>query len=233
MRSGVFLRLSALRRLPLGPPALPCSDAERFCSWEKYLPAQSAGKRKCFLSGSVLTSQPWKYKMGMNLRSLYQSIGEGGDYVQMKIGVEQSLFVVMFLAQQPQGSWVKGRELSRILDVSDSYLKKITRKLVQAGIVRAEVGKSGGLCLGREPEKISFLHIFNAIEGAGPFLVSHNLRDRVSAEKREAFEQKADLALSVFRQAQEAYQKDLASCTIADLLNAHPPGQADWERVSS
>ncbi|QGF39823.1 hypothetical protein LG045_01045 [Limosilactobacillus gastricus] len=44
--------------------------------------------------------------------------------MQTKIGVEQSIYVIVIIAKQKSGEAVKSQALSEILGVSDSYLKK-------------------------------------------------------------------------------------------------------------
>ena len=48
--------------------------------------------------------------------------------------VEQGIYVVLILSLEKDHRPLRSSELSTILSVSDSYLKKILRKLVWAGI---------------------------------------------------------------------------------------------------
>ena len=50
--------------------------------------------------------------------------------MQITIGVEQAIYVIAVLARQTDNQPLKSHVLSKILDVSDSYLRKIIRKLV-------------------------------------------------------------------------------------------------------
>ena len=113
---------------------------------------------------------------------------------------------------------MKSQALSEILGVSDSYLKKILGKLVRAGILKSSASKTGGMSLGRQPQKITFLDIFEAIEGETPFLHSHNLRETVQTDDIDEFVKQADKALSIFREAENSYKSSLSKYTIADLL---------------
>ena len=60
---------------------------------------------------------------------------------------------------------LRSTELSAILSVSDSYLKKILRKLVLADIITSSRGKDGGFQLARSVEEISMYDIYAALEG--------------------------------------------------------------------
>ena len=47
-----------------------------------------------------------------------------------------------------------GLELSKMLDVSDSYLKKVTRQLVVAGLITSKASKLGGFILNKKMNDI-------------------------------------------------------------------------------
>ncbi len=54
--------------------------------------------------------------------------------------------------------------IARGTRVSRSYLQKIMRDLVQAGLLRSFRGPNGGFVLTREPQRISVLDIVNAVD---------------------------------------------------------------------
>lgn len=53
--------------------------------------------------------------------------------------------------------------------IPSSYLAKIFRRLVKAGIVRSVKGRRKGYVFARPPEEISLLDMFEAIEGKALF----------------------------------------------------------------
>lgn len=57
-------------------------------------------------------------------------------------------------------------EIAAEIGVSETYLAKITQRLVSAGLVRSFRGPGRGLELGRAPEKITLLLLVNAIQGS-------------------------------------------------------------------
>lgn len=79
----------------------------------------------------------------------------------MKISksVEQGIYVTLMLALQKNHTPVKSLVLSQRLEVSDSYLKKILRKLVVADIINSNASKDGGYTLKRSVETITFFLI--------------------------------------------------------------------------
>jgi Rrf2 family protein len=58
------------------------------------------------------------------------------------------------------------RFLAEQLGESPTYLAKVMRYLVKAGILRAHRGVQGGVVLNREPERVSLLEVVEACQGA-------------------------------------------------------------------
>lgn len=57
------------------------------------------------------------------------------------------------------------RQMAEELGESPSYLAKVTRQLVKAGILRAEKGVHGGVYLGRRAQAVTLLQIVEACQG--------------------------------------------------------------------
>lgn len=57
------------------------------------------------------------------------------------------------------------RELAEQLDASSNHLAKVFQNLGKAGLVRSVRGPAGGYQLNRPAEEITFLDIFEAVEG--------------------------------------------------------------------
>ena len=64
--------------------------------------------------------------------------------MKLSKSIEQAIFVLLMLALQEGHKPVKSRVLSRLLNVSDSYLKKVLMKLSKAGLIDANASKRGG-----------------------------------------------------------------------------------------
>lgn len=69
-----------------------------------------------------------------------------------------------YLAAQ-NGEKVSTREIAGILDASEHHLAKVMQRLTRAGLVNSVRGPKGGFRLARNPEKITLLEIYEAIEG--------------------------------------------------------------------
>jgi Rrf2 family transcriptional repressor of oqxAB len=93
------------------------------------------------------------------------------------------------------------------------FMRRILRDLVDAGLVAAREGRSGGYRLTRPAEKITLAEVYRAVEPCGPLAPSPsepNCRCPVGSGMRAAFAEAARAALRGLLSA-------LAHRTIADL----------------
>jgi len=68
------------------------------------------------------------------------------------------------LAPEPDQMLSTGEIASR-LEVSAAHLSKVLQRLAKADLVRATRGPRGGFMLEKNPEKITLLEVYEAIEG--------------------------------------------------------------------
>lgn len=135
--------------------------------------------------------------------------------MKVKKSVEQAICLLIMVAHNDKASPLKSYDISKSLGVSDSYLKKIIRQLVVAGLVNSEAGKKGGISLKKSPSEITMLDIFEAIEGKEPFASASGLVERVFLnELKEVKEQKQALILETFLEAENSYKEKLTQMTL-------------------
>lgn len=64
--------------------------------------------------------------------------------------------------------WSDGRitsaEISEMAHIPSHYVSKVMRRMVQAGLVRAQRGHGGGFVLARPPEQITLLQVLTATD---------------------------------------------------------------------
>ena len=70
-----------------------------------------------------------------------------------------------YLGLNPDSGPVSPRHIAETLEESPTYLAKVVRHLVRAGILKAHRGSSGGVTLGRAPADITLLSIIEACQG--------------------------------------------------------------------
>ena len=129
--------------------------------------------------------------------------------MKIKGSLEQAVCILLVIAHTKGHAPVKSYTLSERLGLSDSYLKKIMRQLVVAGLVDSEAGKKGGFVLKRAPKNISLLDVFEAIESTAPFLSTTNLVDKVFPKDKMIAHEKEQQIISVFTRAEQAYRQSL------------------------
>jgi len=76
---------------------------------------------------------------------------------------DYGLTMIEVLARK-KGGLVSVREMQE-MGLPRSFLVKIARDLIKAGIVRAKEGRSGGYYLAREPKAVRLVDVVEALEG--------------------------------------------------------------------
>ena len=138
--------------------------------------------------------------------------------MKIKGSLEQAVCILLVIAHTRGHAPVKSYTLSERLGLSDSYLKKIMRQLVVAGLVDSEAGKKGGFVLKRAPKNISLLDVFEAIESTAPFLSTTNLVDKVFQKEKMIAHEKKQQIISVFTRAEQAYRQSLSQFTLDHVV---------------
>ncbi len=73
--------------------------------------------------------------------------------------------LLLHLDREAPGEFASLKEISTKLEESPTYLAKIARHLVRAGILRAQRGKTGGVIVNRPSDAITLLAIVEACQG--------------------------------------------------------------------
>ena len=116
-------------------------------------------------------------------------------------------------------SHIKSHELSEKLNISDSYLKKITRQLVVAGFIESRASKRGGFLLKKELDDITLFDIFEVIEGKESFVETTHLVERVF-ENSMRIKETEDIILDYLHKAEEQYKDKLKEITLSDIVHS-------------
>jgi len=84
----------------------------------------------------------------------------------MKISEAASLALhTMALLADSPGVWISLREIAEALGVSENHLAKVLQRLVRRGLLVSTRGPRGGFRLAVEPERVTLLDVYEAIEG--------------------------------------------------------------------
>ena len=124
--------------------------------------------------------------------------------MRIRKSFEQAICILLLIGTS-EGP-LKSHELSKMLDVSDSYLKKVTRQLVVAGLITSKASKLGGFILNKKMNDISFLDIFEAIEGKEKFIETTHLVDK-------------DIIINHLDAAENQYKQKLKEINLGEITN--------------
>lgn len=137
--------------------------------------------------------------------------------MKLKKSMEQAVCVLLLLELEKKYTPIKSKKISERLEVSDSYLKKILRKLVVENLISSDASKDGGFSLARDLSEISMLDVYNAIEGRGEFLNLSNLAERVFNDKKKIVSREMDI-MKVIKEGEELFLKKLDSYPLSRLI---------------
>lgn len=150
--------------------------------------------------------------------------------MKLSKGVEQGTFVILMLALSKGHRPVRSAVLSEVLGVSDSYLKKIVRKLVAAGFVRSSAAPGGGFTLARPLEQITFADVMEVFEEPPSARQAQSFAFKVfgGCEQTGA---SVDLVSRTLGSGWEAFLGRLEKLSLAELVveGNHREGSVDWE----
>lgn len=132
--------------------------------------------------------------------------------------IEQACCILAIVTEH-HGEPVTNIELSERMQVSGSYLTKITRKLVVAGILRSAYGVNGGFLLAQPMASITLRAVIVAIEGDTPFFKSENVIKRAFPARDYVASRGVKLLENQFSEAQADWYRRLEMVTMEKLIS--------------
>ena len=124
--------------------------------------------------------------------------------------VDYGLRALLYLSSQPVSRPVILREISKKTKIPRQFLAKILLNLMKEGLVRSHRGSQGGFLLAKPAGEISFLDVFEAING--PLAINRCLSDDYQCECEGSCGIK-----EVWSKAQQNLTDLLVNTTLADL----------------
>lgn len=147
---------------------------------------------------------------------------------------EQGIYVVVILALEKDHAPVKSKVMSELLQVSDSYLKKILGKMAKNGLVISSASKQGGYQLSRGAEEISIRDVYEALElNVNTFQSSH-FAEKLFPDQKHVHDSEKILEDTINRGLNSFYD-ELGKMKVSDMLidGKYQNGAIAWEeRVS-
>jgi Rrf2 family iron-sulfur cluster assembly transcriptional regulator len=88
--------------------------------------------------------------------------------MQLPQTAEYALRAMAELASLGDGETMRSEDLAERTHVPPHYMAKVLRRLVGAGLLDVQRGPGGGFRLSREPSRIRFSEIFEAVDATAP-----------------------------------------------------------------
>ena len=131
--------------------------------------------------------------------------------MQLTSTTDYAIRIVCYLAAQRQ--MISTSELSQELSVPSSYIPKITKKLKQAGIIKACEGIKGGYQIAKQPENISLRDVISCTEST--MVISRCLEKEGGCSKNYIACCKVH---QILLDLQNIYNNRLESVKISDII---------------
>ncbi|GEK28003.1 Rrf2 family transcriptional regulator [Furfurilactobacillus siliginis] len=138
--------------------------------------------------------------------------------MQLTRGFEQAACILALLATQNNQVPISAEVIHTRIGGSQTYLRKLIRKLVVAGLVRSVSGNQGGFTLGRDAQEISVWDAVVAMEGDIVSFPNNGLIDRVFDDVEPLANRGSQVLLDVFAEADKQYQRALQSVSVHGIL---------------
>lgn len=127
---------------------------------------------------------------------------------------EKACAVVAMLATQEDNKPIPSSVIVERLHISDSYTKKLLRKLVVGNVISSVPGNSGGFSLSRSLDEINMLEIVEAIEGKVVTYPGYGTLKHAFTEFPEQNEHGESVMKNVFLEADELWRNSLRAQTL-------------------
>ena len=138
--------------------------------------------------------------------------------MQLTSTTDYAIRIVCYLAAQRQ--MISTSELSQELSVPASYIPKITKKLKQAGIIKACEGIKGGYQIAKQPENISLRDVISCTEST--MAISRCLEKEGGCSRNYIYCCKVH---QILLELQNIYNNRLESVKISDIIR---PGKDEY-----
>jgi Rrf2 family transcriptional regulator, nitric oxide-sensitive transcriptional repressor len=122
---------------------------------------------------------------------------------------DYALRLLMFVAAQDRQVTIE--EVAEVFDISRNHLMKIATVLTRSGYLKAIRGRSGGLILGKRPEKIRLGDVVRTTEPDFALVECFSSSDQCVITRRCVFK-------GVIHEALDAFAATLDRYTLADVM---------------
>lgn len=130
------------------------------------------------------------------------------SFVQISEAASIGLHAMVLIAKGG-GELVSVKTISQATDASENHLAKVMQRLSKAELVHSARGPKGGFILAKDPASISFLDIYEAIEG--------RIRNETCAIHREACSFKGCMFGGLIGKTTREFVEYFSKTTLSEL----------------
>lgn len=127
---------------------------------------------------------------------------------------EKACAVVAMLATQEGNRPIPSAVIVERLHISDSYTKKLLRKLVVGNVITSVPGNNGGFSLNRKLSEINVLEVVEAIEGRVVTYPGYGTLEHAFTEFPESIEHGESVIKNIFLDADRLWREELRGQTL-------------------
>ncbi|WP_281165696.1 Rrf2 family transcriptional regulator [Liquorilactobacillus sicerae] len=138
--------------------------------------------------------------------------------MQLTKGFEQAACIIALLATQNRQIPISSQVIHDRVNGSQSYLQKLLRKLVIAGLITSTSGNNGGFSLAKDPKNITLLEIVEATEGEIKTYPDLGFIDLVFRDFRPLSQEATHVINEAFHQADLRWGQYLQTKTVYQII---------------
>lgn len=133
----------------------------------------------------------------------------------MAVSTQFSIAVHMMVGLGYTGaSDMTSTQLAASVNTSPSFVRRVLSKLSKANLVSTTMGKTGSTALARDPEQISLLEIYKAVEAPKAFAI-HDYPVQQHCKVSCAIKESMDKVLA---KTQDSMEKSLSEISLAEVI---------------
>ena len=140
-------------------------------------------------------------------------------FMKLTNATEQALAILAILATQTEDVPASSQAIYKKLSVSQSYVKKLLRKLVVSKVIEGVSGNNGGFYIEKNLDDISLLEIVESIEGPLHSFPHVGVLERAFSDFNEFAQDGNEVISKVFTKADHKWNEELRHVSVHDMLS--------------
>ena len=135
----------------------------------------------------------------------------------LSMRVKYSIRAILYLARNRDGKPIRTSEIAEKEVIPRKFLEAILVELRNAGLVRSQMGKTGGYKLERNPDTITLSAVIRMVDG--PIAQVPCVSQMAYAPCNDCVDEKVCVLRTVMKQVRDSTARILDDTTFQDLLD--------------